>query len=114
MSSANSASRTIGKAIAWMAAIEDLRKDDEASPNKIKRNDANGQPCRTDLEIGNNVPLPPENRTELEACLYNADTPFIHALGNPNLNRTDRIRFGLLHSATTKQSVYAQKTENQQ
>ena len=32
--------------------------------------------------------LPPENRTKLEACLYNADTPFIHALGNPNLNRT--------------------------
>ena len=49
MSSANSASRTvefaIGKAIAWMAAIEDLRKDYKASPNKIKINGANGQPC---------------------------------------------------------------------
>ena len=92
MSSANSASRTvefaIGKAIAWMAVVEDIRKDDRASPNKMKRNGANWQPCQTDLEIGNNVPLPPENKTELDACLYNADTSFIHALGNPNLDRT--------------------------
>ena len=92
MSSANSAARTvefsIGKASAWMATVEDLRNDDRASPNRMKRKGANGQPCLTDLEIGNNVPLPPENRTELEACLYHADTPFIHALGNPNLDRT--------------------------
>ena len=60
MSCTNSTSRTvefvIGKAIAWMVCIEDMRKDDRASPNRMKRKGANGQPCLTDLEIGNNVP----------------------------------------------------------
>ena len=46
----------IVKTIAWMATIEDLRNDDRASPNRMKRKGANGQPCLTDLEIGNNVP----------------------------------------------------------
>ena len=52
------AESAIGKVIACITTIEDLRKDDRASPKRMKRKGANRQPCLADLKIGDNAAKP--------------------------------------------------------
>ena len=48
----------------FLPTEENLRYENRASPNKIKRKGESGDPCLTDLEIGNIDPYPPANKTK--------------------------------------------------